>query len=176
MGIKLIVPRLCKFEVFHHQAFSCLSPNLSAVYLPHIVYSPGHRPRTALLLIPNLFHKQKESGLPNSQGDSHSSPPCQTTSRVLIEHSVNNTSFTAQKAAILRHPHLRTLSISLVSNVRATTRVRHIASAKVSRHSLPSRHRQRTRMPAAPFRNQKIQLNLSKTASQATATTFPIPL
>lgn len=105
-------------------------------------------------LAPDLFFKQQESGLPGSkQGDSHQSPPCQTTSSVLVEHSVNTSPFAVRKAAILRLPRLKTLSIYSVSTVRAMMRSRHIASAKVPRHPPPTHHRQRTRMPTAFFWN-----------------------
>lgn len=110
-----------------------------------------------------FFFIQQESGLPGSkQGDSHPSPTCQATSRVLVEHSVN-ISIASRMSTILRHYSSRFTKIPVVSDAGSTTTVVH--------YSISFRRHQRTNVSIAPFQHVEIQLELNKTAPQASALT-----
>lgn len=124
---------------------------------------------TAFFFFPFI---QQESGLPGSkQGDSHPSPLCRATSRVLVEHPVD-ISIAARTSTVLRHLRSKTTNTPVVSDACITTR-----ACLVFHHPISFRRHQRTNVSIAPVRYLEIQLELSKTAPQAPAfsTTSPTP-
>lgn len=118
----------------------------------HILFIPLTVLGQALHSHPGLHSNQR---LPSSKrGDSPPSPLCQTTSRVIVEHSVNIPPFTIRTSMILRHFRPKTANIPIISDARITTQANYIYAtrAKVFHHPLPIRRHQGTNVSIAPFR------------------------